>query len=46
VLRIAEAALDMEDTSVYLGFRVLTTASMKASVFWVVAPCSGISLPQ
>jgi hypothetical protein len=30
----------------FVGFEVLTAASMKTAVFWVVAPCSVVEVYQ
>jgi hypothetical protein len=35
-----------ETVYMYIGFEVLTTASMKMDVFWVVAPCSLVEVYQ
>jgi hypothetical protein len=32
------------DTDRYVGFEVLTAASMNMAVFWVVAPCSLVNV--
>jgi hypothetical protein len=43
--RLRTPQLRNTTNTVPVGFEVLTAASMKMAVFWVVAPCTGRSLP-